>query len=226
MMTAAFRRLNLTAHIVFSVGWIGAAFAFFVISIVGLTSKDVMVVRGAYLSTNLICLYSIIPLSLLALATGLIQSLVTRWGLFQHYWVLAKLALTTLSIIVLLMHQFAAVAKAAKLVSAAAAGTLPQPDLAKVGFVLLRASGLGIVVLLVVTVISVYKPWGLTPYGEQRRERRRQPIADLEVSPSPRSVVSQDSAPRYRIVVVLGIVLLIIAIALLHLHGHGFYHAH
>ena len=47
MMNPALRKLNLTAHIVFSVSWIGAAFAFLVLSIVGLTSKDWTTVSGA-----------------------------------------------------------------------------------------------------------------------------------------------------------------------------------
>src|SRR5229473_2107668 len=112
-MTPSLRKLVLTAHITFSVSWIGAVAAFLVLSIAGLTSQDAEVVRGAYVSMNLICLYIIVPLSLTALATGLIQSLGTKWGLFQHYWVLIKFLLTILSITVLLMHQFTAMAEAA-----------------------------------------------------------------------------------------------------------------
>lgn len=223
MMDPAIRKLNLTAHIVLSVSWIGAAFAFFVLSLVGLTSKDWTTVRGAYLSTNLICLYSIIPLSLMALATGLIQSLGTRWGLFRHYWVSTKLLLTTLSVAVLLMHQFEAVAKAAKLVSEGAAGTLSQADLGRVGFVLLRASGLGIVVLLAVTVLSVYKPWGLTPYGERRRQER---WSETETQLSSTMMIGESRSPRFKMWLAFAITALLITIAFLHLHGHGFHHAH
>lgn len=225
MMNPALRKLNLTAHIVFSVSWIGAAFAFLVLSIVGLTSKDWTTVSGAYLSTNLICLYSIIPLSLMALATGLIQSLGTRWGLFRHYWVSVKLVLTTLSVAVLLVHQFAAVAKAAKLVSEGAAGTLSQADLGRVGFVLVRASGLGIVVLLAVTVLSVYKPWGLTPYGEGMRQAHWS-STETETQLSSTLMIGESRSPRFKMWLAFAITALVIMIAFLHLHGHGFHHAH
>ena len=140
-MTPRLSKLALTAHIAFSVGWIGAAAAFLVLSIAGLTSRDAETVRGAYLAMNLIGLYIIVPLSMAALATGLIQSLGTPWGLFRQHWVLVKLLLTIVSIGVLLMHQFTAVTQAAKLVSGAAAGTLPSADLGREGFVLVRASG-------------------------------------------------------------------------------------
>lgn len=183
-MTPRIRKFALTAHITFSVGWIGAVAAFLVLSIAGLTSQDAEVVRGAYLSMNLICLYMIVPLSLAALATGLIQSLGTKWGLFQHYWVLVKFLLTILSITILLMHQFTAMAEAAKLVSGAAAGKLPRAELGSVGFVLVRASGLGILVLLVITTLSVYKPWGRTRYGRRKQQHEQRESARLMSLPT------------------------------------------
>jgi len=93
-MTPRVRKWALTAHIAFSVGWLGAVAGFLVLSIAGLTSRDAHVVRGAYLAMDLIGLFIIVPMSLAALATGLIQALGTEWGLFQHYWVLVKFLLT------------------------------------------------------------------------------------------------------------------------------------
>lgn len=48
-MTPALRKLSLTAHITFSVGWLGAVAGFLVLSI-GLTSQSAEVVRGVYLA--------------------------------------------------------------------------------------------------------------------------------------------------------------------------------
>ena len=72
-MTPRFRKLLLTAHITLSVGWLGAVAAFLVLSIAGLTSQDAEVVRGAYLSMNLVSRFVIIPMCFAALATGLLQ---------------------------------------------------------------------------------------------------------------------------------------------------------
>ena len=83
-MRPALRKLNLTAHVTVSVGWLGAVAAFLVLGIAGLTSQDADIVRGAYLSMNLIGQLIIVPLSLAALLTGLVQSLVTPWGLAGH----------------------------------------------------------------------------------------------------------------------------------------------
>ncbi len=65
---------------------------------------------------NLIGLYIIVPLSVAALLTGLIQSLGTQWRLFRHWLVLIKFLLTIGATGLLMLHQFAAVERAARLV--------------------------------------------------------------------------------------------------------------
>jgi hypothetical protein len=80
-MTPALRKFTITAHVTFSVGWLGAVAAFLVLSVAGLTSHDADVVRGAYLSMDLISRFVIIPLCFAALATGLLQALRHPMGL-------------------------------------------------------------------------------------------------------------------------------------------------
>jgi hypothetical protein len=104
----------------------------------------------------------IVPLSLLALLTGLIQALGTHWGLVKHYWVLTKFALTIAATTLLLMHQFTAVAEAAKRASVAT-------DVGPLGAQLVFDAAAAIAVLLTTTTLSVFKPWGLTGFGSGRR---------------------------------------------------------
>jgi hypothetical protein len=237
-MTPALRKLVLTTHVTTSVGWIGAVAAFLALGIVGMTSGDVGVVRGAYLSLNPICTFVIVPLSLAALTTGLIQSLGTSWGLLRHYWVLMKFLLTILAIAVLLLHQFSALAEVTRLVSEAPAGALPRADLGRVGFVLVRASGLGILVLIVVTTMSVYKPWGRTPYGQRKLEEQRQRSKALRVVGSAVTPDRGDELPfdvgdrtreglprRLKMFIAAGIGLFVLVeIVSMHLTGHRHHH--
>jgi len=167
-------------HITTSVGWLGAVAAFLVLSIAGVTSHDAEVVRGAYLSMNLIGLYMIVPLSFAALLTGVVQSLATHWGLFRHYWVLMKFLLTIGATALLLMHQFSAVAKAARHSSDAAPGVLPE--VGQLGTQLLGDASFGLLALLAITTLSVYKPWGRTPYGERKQQELRQASAEFPVT--------------------------------------------
>lgn len=45
------------------------------------------------------------PFSLAALLTGVVQSVGTAWGLLRHYWVIAKLLITVLATLLLLVHM-------------------------------------------------------------------------------------------------------------------------
>jgi hypothetical protein len=99
------------------------------------------------------------------------MSLGTRWGLFRHYWVVFSLLLTILAIVVLLTRLEPISYRAAL----AADPSTSSADLRSAGVLL--HPGLGLLVLLVVTALNVYKPNGLTPYGwrkiqEQRSESR------------------------------------------------------
>lgn len=171
IMTPRLCRFALTAHITSSVGWLGAVAGFLVLGIAGLTSHNAEVVRGAYLSMNLLGSYIIVPLSLAALVTGLAQSLGTEWGLLRHYWVLTKFVLTISATGLLILHQFRAVEAAARRVLAVAPGTMPE--IGGLGTELVVKAGLGLLALLVITTLSVYKPWGLTPYGLRKRQERQ-----------------------------------------------------
>jgi len=103
-MTPRVRKFALTAHVISSVGWLGAIAVFLALSVAGLTIRDAQMVRAAYLAMELTAWSVLVPLALASLLSGLVQSLGTPWGLFQHYWVLVKLLLTMLATIVLLMY--------------------------------------------------------------------------------------------------------------------------
>jgi hypothetical protein len=68
-------------HVVFSVGWLGSVVPYLALAIAGLTSQDFQTQRAAYLSMQFIGWYVIVPLSIAALASGLVQALSTQWGL-------------------------------------------------------------------------------------------------------------------------------------------------
>jgi hypothetical protein len=139
------------AHIVSSVGWLGAVVTSLVLAIAGLVSSDMMLVRAVGLAMELIGWTVLVPLSLASLLTGLLQALGTRWGLLRHYWVLFKLLINIVATVVLLLYM--------QTLSALSARADPSP---------LVHSSAALLLLLVATALSVYKPAGLTPYGQRR----------------------------------------------------------
>jgi hypothetical protein len=168
-MTAGVRKFVLTAHVTFSVGWLGSVAAFLALAIAGLTSQDARTVRAAYLGMELTGWFVIVPLSFASLLTGLIQALGTTWGLFRHYWVLAKLLINLLATTLLLLHM----QPISRMASVVAETTLSAADHRRLRIQLVADAGAALVALLVATTLSVYKPRGLTPYGWRKERERR-----------------------------------------------------
>lgn len=169
LMRPGLRKLALTAHVVFSVGWLGAVAGFVDLAIVGLSNRDAQMVRAAYIGMNLIGWFVIVPLCVVSLLTGLIQSLGTTWGLFRHYWVVAKVVITVPSTLLLLLHM----QPIGRLALVAAETTLSGADLRGMRIEVVVQACAALLALLVATLLSVYKPRGMTRVGwrDQYEER-------------------------------------------------------
>jgi hypothetical protein len=230
MMPPSLRKLLLTAHITFSVGWLGAVAAFLALAITGLTSQDAQMVRTAYSAMELTARFVIVPLALTSLLSGLIESLGTPWGLFRHYWVLVKLLLTSFATIVLLA-KMPLIGYAAR---RAAETTLSRADLRAVGIQLAFHATGGLLVLLLVTALSVYKPWGLTRYGQTRQQERRyeprqsRQAAGVTPMPGPGNKTIGDGLSRgLRISLAAGVAAFLVVVHIsMYLSGHSFHHGH
>jgi hypothetical protein len=232
MMTPRLRKFALTVHLTFSIGWIGAVVAFLALVVAAMTSEDAQTLRAAWIAMELTGWFAIVPLALASLLTGLVMALGTKWGLFRHYWVLISLVLTILATGVLLGNMqtvsfFARIA--AETDSADVAGLRGG-----LRSELLHA-GVGLLVLLVIQVLNVYKPRGMTRYGWRKQYEQPTVSGSIVASPADRSVYPDASGntavPAERegtsrtpgwarvcgiIVLVLGLLFVI-----LHLSGHG-----
>jgi hypothetical protein len=166
-MPPGLRKFALTAHVTITVGWLGAVIVFLALAIIGLTSHDAQIVRSAYLVMEPAAWFVLVPLAFASLLTGIAQSLGTTWGLFRHYWVVFKLLITVFATIVLLtyMETFNFMARVA---------ADPTVDLGVVRNASPRLHAvLALLLLLVATVLGVYKPRGMTPYGRRKQQEQR-----------------------------------------------------
>lgn len=168
------RRLVLTAHVVSSVGWLGAIVVFLALAIVGLTSQDAQLVRAVYLAAEPITWFVIVPFALGSLLTGIVQSLATTWGLFRHYWILFKLAISVVATAVLLLYT----ETVGFFADVAADSRADLTELQAPTFVL--HSGAALLLLLAATVLAVYKPRGMTRYGRRKQGAVRSELSRLQ----------------------------------------------
>lgn len=168
-MTRNLRKFVLTAHVFFTVSWLGTVLAFVILAIVGITGKDVQITQSAYISMDYIARFGIVPLSFAPLITGPLLSLGTPWGLFRHYWIIAKLIITILCTIIMQLH----LQPINMLADAAINSSVLENDLQQLQIQMVIASCAAVVALLTATALGVYKPKGMTMYGWRKQYQER-----------------------------------------------------
>ena len=142
-------------------------FVFLALAGIGLTSQSANTVRGAYLVMERAAWLALVPFAFASLLSGVVVSLTTPWGLFRHYWVVFKLLITAFATMVLMIYM-----ETFRHMATIAAD--PASDLATIRnpSPLLHAV-LALLILLVATVLAIYKPSGVTPYGRRKQLQAR-----------------------------------------------------
>ena len=140
-----------------------------------------------------------------------------------------KFGLTAGSVLLLLLHQFGAIGRIAQLVLSSPEGVLPAASSTESGLAV--KAGLAVLVLLVTTTLSIYKPWGLTPYGRRIQQKRSAQLnaasGSLETALPDSGETATRSMPTALKIFLAATVLLIGVFAMLHhLSGHVTGHHH
>jgi small-conductance mechanosensitive channel len=195
-MAPALRKLVLSVHLAFAVGWVGAVMAYIALAISAVTGEDTETGRAALIAMELIGWFVIVPLAVATVLTGLVMAMGTPWGLFRHYWVLVTLVLTIILTVVLVRHM----PSVSSLADAARSGESMHSEMhsSEKEHTLLHASA-GLVVLLGIMLLNMYKPRGLTPWGKhkQHNREREQEIGDT-ASPVAADAVVGNQLSRQR----------------------------
>lgn len=102
----------------------------------------------------------------MSLFSGLVMALGTRRGMFRHYWVLFSLVLTLLAVVILLLHMptGSSIGDLAREADGAALDDLGGDFL---------HPGIGLGLLLMIHVLNVFKPRGVTRYGRRKQSERQ-----------------------------------------------------
>jgi hypothetical protein len=110
--------------------------------------------------------FVIVPFAFVSLGSGIVSSLGTKWGLFRHYWVLLKLVVTTGATFLLLVHTQAIDDLSGIAAKTIILGAYPYGMQLK----MVVTSAATVVVLIMLTGLAVYKPRGMTPYGQHKQD--------------------------------------------------------
>jgi hypothetical protein len=209
----ALRKFTFTTHVTSSVGWVGAALVFLALAAIGLSSDDERTVRGAYLVMAPAAWFVLVPLAHASLVSGIALSLGTPWGLIRHYWVVVKLAITLFSTVILLIYM-----GTFRQMAGVAADPVVELGLVRNPSPLLHAI-LALVLLISATVLAVYKPFGMTPYGASQQIRARQGAEGFAFQGE--QCTSVGKARRWEYVLWIAALVILGLIVVSHLLGSG-----
>jgi hypothetical protein len=175
---------------------------------------------------ELIGWFVLIPLSLAALLTGLIQSLGTPWGLFKHWWVLVKFLMTVVATFILIQHM----KSVSQMAEVASTITLSEAHFRSQQIQLFIHALGGLAVLFTAAWLSVYKPWGKTPHGRRQSANVLPPFvseahanADLVMARAPGPAM-ENGTPRWMRIVGFHAIGRGVLFVVLHLMGGGMRH--
>ncbi|MCP3803912.1 hypothetical protein NLX83_32055 [Allokutzneria sp. A3M-2-11 16] len=155
------RGILLPLHTVTTVAWIGMITVQGVLGVTAATTASRPIAESMFTAMLVIDGVFLGPMAFLAFFSGLALALGTRWGLFRRWWLAVKFGV----VLVLMMlpviawqdvpeHGSQLLADGASLGSVQAAlGAVPHLSL------------ISPALAVAVAVLSVRKPWGLTPHG-------------------------------------------------------------
>lgn len=177
------RRTTLLLHVLCGVGWMGLDLGLMVLVVSGATTGDGAVAAAAYTTAHLVIPVVVPALAVGMLLSGVVLGLGTRYGLARWTWVLTKLAIGVL----LTALVFVALLPGVMGIPDDLAGTADQVRSAVGGSArdLVFPPFVSFTLLTVSMVLSIWKPWGRTPWAQRAHEIR--PRRDLTTSGAARS---------------------------------------
>lgn len=187
------RRAVLALHVLCGVGWMGLDLGLVVLVLTGAMSDDGAAVAAAYTSARLV-----IPVVVPVLATGMLLSgvllgLGTRWRLTEWVWVFTKLCIG----VVLTVLVYVALVPGALSIPTDLTGTAEQvrDAVGGTGRDLLFPPFVSFAALAFSLVLSIWKPWGRTPWARRARDVERGLRQDRPETRKEDHVAPQPAAP-------------------------------
>src|SRR3954451_14995855 len=165
-LSRAWRRTALAVHVLCGAGWMGLDLALLVLVWTGARSDSGPTVAAAYTAVRLVVPIVVPVLATGMLVTGLLLGWGTRWGLLQWTWVFVKLLIgLVLTALVFFLLLPLALGLPSDLGGSAAGVRDAVGDARRA---LLFPPAVSFTALAVSLVLSIWKPWGRTPWARRR----------------------------------------------------------
>lgn len=143
------RRILLLLHILFAAIMLGGQAAFIILGLTASVTDNPDTLQACYTVMHLLSHTSVRVSTIATAITGIMLSMLTSWGLFRYYWIIAKEALTLLSLAIGLVGIYEWTLRG-----------LDHGSLTVHHTWLLVGVGLNTVSIVIMYILSVWKPGG------------------------------------------------------------------
>lgn len=154
------KKLLLTLHICFSGIMLGGSVAFFIFSLTAASTCKQGVLEACYTAMHLLADTSMRASTIGTVVTGVLLSVLTHWGLLRYYWIIAKEALTLVTIGLGVVGMYVWSLRGLTIVTAEGAGALHDAAFVVNGRYMMVGIVLQLLSLIALMALSVFKPWG------------------------------------------------------------------
>ena len=152
------RNWLLSPHIATGGLWFGTALCSVALAVSIVLLNPVDEIHGINLARNFLGQYIIVPAAVFSVITGVLLCSFTSWGLFKHYWVIAK-QLATLLLIMLGSIWLGSMTKEMTALSEVGRSqVLQNPDYLSLQNTVTLGGALQTLALLAVIIVSTVKP--------------------------------------------------------------------
>ncbi|HEX7064036.1 MAG TPA: hypothetical protein VF199_03120 [Bacillales bacterium] len=150
------KRWLLTLHLLFSAILLGTTVVFLVLSIVAISTDEQNVLNACFTVMHVLSRTSVKASTIGVVVTGVLLSVLTKWGLFRFYWIILKEAMTLVVIGVAIIGFYFWTLQAVSMVAQNPAGSVfTVNNMQLFGGIILQ-----VLLLATMFVLSIFKPWG------------------------------------------------------------------
>lgn len=172
-LSQPWRKTLLVLHLVSGIGWMGLDIALLVLAVTALRTTEAEVVYSSYRAIAIAFPGPVLLLSFSMVLTGILLGWGTHWGLLRSWWVLIKLVLALIMLALVNVSLAPALTGIPGMLSSGLSADELRASLGELPTTLLFPPVVSFLMLATAVILSVFKPWGLTPWTPDPASARR-----------------------------------------------------
>jgi hypothetical protein len=163
-LSQPWRKTVMVLHMVCGIGWMGLDMALLVLAVTALRTSDADVAYSSYRAIAIAFPGPVMLLSFGMVLTGILLGWGTHWGLLRSWWVLVKLVLALIMLALVNFSLAPTLTGIPGMLSSGLSAEELRASLGELPNMLLFPPVVSFLMLAAAVILSVFKPWGLTPW--------------------------------------------------------------